>query len=616
MPARRSKAIAVLIAIVAALIGFLGERSLLSGWSIDHSLDMRHRLKGDRHVAMDSPVVVLAIDEETFVHPLFRDTPMALWGPQLGRALAALDSAGAKIVGIDLIPSTTAETVAPGHDRPLLESLRRLATEGKLVMARADFADRTISPHPVFAFVAGAANIKSINVPLDKDGLTRHSLLWTGPPDRIATSFSAEIAKRAGIDLGQPDSGARHLVNFADRAVAPTYSFAEFITCLERGKERELSQEFAGRIVLLGATLDVEDRKVVSARSFVDGEAGYRHLDCADPPAAVKKPRRTSLPGVFILAQTINDLIRGETLRPAPMWLVIPGLLAMAGAGAALGWTGNATRGAIGTLGLLAAWLLLAGQAAASDMIFPVGGNSLALIAGFVLVFGFKALLVERQKRRLAHALGRYLDEKVAFQLLSSDQPIELGGEMREITVWFSDIAGFSTIAEGVAPKDLVRRLNAHFSILGEAIESEGGIIDKFVGDAVVAIFGAPQRQVDHAARALRAARKAIGRMRAGEKETGGFRVRIGINTGAALVGNVGSNRRFDYTAIGDAVNIAQRLEAANKEHGTTVLISAETAAAAGPGFLLRPVGAISVKGRTAKVEALELLSSEETAAE
>ena len=134
-------------------------------------------------------------------------------------------------------------------------------------------------------------------------------------------------------------------------------------------------------------------------------------------------------------------------------------------------------------------------------------------------------------------------------------------------------------------------------------IEAEGGIIDKFVGDAVVAIFGAPTSHPDHAARAVRAARKVAATMELAEGSPGGFTMRIGLNTGQALVGNIGTHRRFDYTAIGDAVNVAQRLEQANKQFGTIVMTSSATANAAGSGVDLASLGEVKVKGRDTKVE-------------
>jgi class 3 adenylate cyclase len=211
--------------------------------------------------------------------------------------------------------------------------------------------------------------------------------------------------------------------------------------------------------------------------------------------------------------------------------------------------------------------------------------------------------VIDRERRRMALALSRYLDVHLARKLMESDRPPQLGGEVREVTIWFSDIAGFSTLAERMDARELVSRLNAHFAMIGQAIEAEGGIIDKYVGDAVVAIFGALVPLPNHAAAAMRAALTVQETLRAEAGREGAFQIRIGLNTGSCVVGNVGSINRINYTAIGDAVNVAARLEAANKELGTSILASASTVRAAGKGFVCRHLGPIHVKGRAEEVD-------------
>ena len=163
------------------------------------------------------------------------------------------------------------------------------------------------------------------------------------------------------------------------------------------------------------------------------------------------------------------------------------------------------------------------------------------------------------------------------------------------MTIWFSDIAGFSTLAEHMDARELVSQLNAHFTMVGAAIEAEGGIVDKYVGDAVVAIFGAPVPMPDRAARAMRAALAVEERLLTEAGKPGAFHIRIGLNTGSCVVGNVGSDRRFDYTAIGDSVNVAARLEGANRDIGSMILASDSTVRGAGAAFHCRPLGPIQV---------------------
>src|SRR5688572_15868312 len=235
-------------------------------------------------------------------------------------------------------------------------------------------------------------------------------------------------------------------------------------------------------------------------------------------------------------------------------------------------------------------------------------GGVTAAVAAFLIGLGLRTFVIDRERRRMALALSRYLDVHLAQKLMESDQPPELGGETAEVTIWFSDIAGFSTVAETMEPRELVRELNAHFTMLGAAIEAEGGIIAQYVGDAVVAIFGALVPLPNHAAAAMRAALAAQDKLRAETGKAGAFRIRIGLNTGSCVVGNVGSINRINYTAIGDSVNVAARLEAANKELGTTILASESTVRAAGSGFVCKDLGPIHVKGRAEVVVVHEVV--------
>jgi adenylate cyclase len=196
--------------------------------------------------------------------------------------------------------------------------------------------------------------------------------------------------------------------------------------------------------------------------------------------------------------------------------------------------------------------------------------------------------------------------------MLSSNKPPALGGEMRNVTVYFSDIADFSSIAEKIPPAELVAAMNEYLSAMTDVIEAHGGFVDKYFGDAIVAVFGAPLDDPHHTANAVRAALRCAAALGTLDRVTAVFgatvRQRIGLNSGAALVGNIGSRRRFNHTVMGDVVNLASRLEGANKLYGTTVLASQATVALTGNAFVWRELDAIRVKGRTEAVRIFEPL--------
>ena len=189
--------------------------------------------------------------------------------------------------------------------------------------------------------------------------------------------------------------------------------------------------------------------------------------------------------------------------------------------------------------------------------------------------------------------------------MLSSNKPPVLGGEMRNVTVYFSDIADFSSIAEKIPPAELVAAMNEYLSAMTDVIEAQGGFVDKYIGDAIVAVFGAPLDDPEHAANAVHAALRCAARLPL-DRVNAAFgrtvRQRIGLNSGEALIGNIGSRRRFNYTVMGDMVNLASRLEGTNKFYGTTVIASEATVELTGRAFVWRELDAIRVKGRSQPV--------------
>ena len=233
---------------------------------------------------------------------------------------------------------------------------------------------------------------------------------------------------------------------------------------------------------------------------------------------------------------------------------------------------------------------------------------------------GFTAVAVERfrlereRKREIEGWFGAYVSPAVVQRLIADPHAIELGGEERVLTVMFSDLAGFTTLSERLSPPELVALINRFLEGQAECILEEGGYLDKYIGDAVMAVFGSPEPLENHALAACRAAlacRARLAELNEYVEQRFGLRLgmRTGINTGEVVVGNVGSARKRNYTVLGDAVNLASRLEGANKETGTSILLGPLTAAGARGEMVVRPVALLQVKGKTQAVEVFELLA-------
>ncbi|HBZ54522.1 MAG TPA: adenylate/guanylate cyclase domain-containing protein, partial [Syntrophobacteraceae bacterium] len=222
----------------------------------------------------------------------------------------------------------------------------------------------------------------------------------------------------------------------------------------------------------------------------------------------------------------------------------------------------------------------------------------------------------ERERTRLRHLFGRYVSDEVVEKLLASGSRPDLSGESQTVTVLFSDVRDFATISENLSPRQVVEMLNTYFSSVVETILAAGGTVDKFIGDAVMAVFGSPVRFPDHARRALLAALDMAAIAREFRtwmvehhpgRELPEFRIGIGIHTGEVIVGSIGSPKRMEFTSIGDAVNIASRLENLSKELGWTIVASRAAVDAAGAGILLGRQAVRQVKGRQESVEVLEV---------
>jgi adenylate cyclase len=328
-------------------------------------------------------------------------------------------------------------------------------------------------------------------------------------------------------------------------------------------------------------------------------------------------------PGVIIHATILDNLLRGDYLRRGPAW-VQHGVVAGAAFAVALPVALLSSVLAAAATGLLVLVLIAAGITAAFtaglwiELAAPLAAGAVA----FAGSLGAGYLAEGRDKRRVREMFGRYVTPAYVARLAEHPEALELGGERVALTVLFSDIRGFTSLSERLPPEEVIGLLNQYLDAMVEVVFRHEGTIDKFIGDAVMAFWGAPLPVADHARRAMDAAldmRAELDRLNAGWSATGAaptLRIGVGIHTGEAVVGNIGSlSRKLDYTAIGDTVNLASRLEGLNKEYGTTILVSDATAAAAGPGYELHDLGEVRVKGKEREVAIYELTGREVGAA-
>ena len=382
----RNIAVAAVIALAANAVVVFPFATRLDGLSIDSLFWLRDAAFGPRHAPSSSPVVVVALDEETYRRPPFQDLPKVMWTRQIAAVMNAVLAGGARVIGFDIIFPTSVERSLRGYDREFLIALRKASLKGRVVLGKVQHQQKPISPFAGYSFAVGhQRNIRAVNMFEDDDGIIRRAPLMFRSDDlqkgqRVEPSMSMEIAARAvgqrpvissdgGILLdGHPLATGDDWtlpVNFDGGAGSiPTYSLADLFACTGDANTQYFADHFRDKVVLIGAVLDVEDRKLTSKRFITTPEAVNAPDRCKLPPMPGlyrADMARDTVPGVYIHAAAINNILRHDQLRrmgvfadtgtglaltlaaAVPVMLLAPlwaGLVLLAGA---LAWAAAAT---------------------------------------------------------------------------------------------------------------------------------------------------------------------------------------------------------------------------------------------------------------------------------
>jgi len=323
------------------------------------------------------------------------------------------------------------------------------------------------------------------------------------------------------------------------------------------------------------------------------------------------------LPGVEIHATTMDNILRREFIfQPRWLRLVEVGLILLSAL--ILGVTLQFARGVAGAIVGLA---LLTAYMVGSQWIFRSVGLSIGFVYPLLAIgLTYAAVSVqhyvveEGEKRKIRNAFGLYLPPALANLVSEHPEMLKLGGDKRDLTVMFADIRGFTTLSEGLESEAVVELVNEFLDPMTDVIFAREGTLDKYIGDAIMAVWGAPISQTDHAARACQAALGMMQRVPELSKEWAQrglppLRIGIGLNTGPMVVGNMGSARRLSYTVIGDNVNLASRLEGLNKMYGSGIIVSESTFHAAAHVVVARELDLVRVKGKKLPVRIFEILA-------
>jgi adenylate cyclase len=589
--------------LVAVLLLWLALFTALSSWQLPLLNDAENALYDIRAASFasqtdtDKRVVLVVYTADTNrktgqISPVDRTV--------LAQALAQIESMGAKGIGIDVLFDS------PQDDDPLLQAaLRGMTTPVFLA-----YADNRTNPEAITweqeqdlkrylsTVRTDEVGPASILLETDRDGVARRwprqytglplllsVAMTSSTPDAVPafTNFTGRIRYRVPADRERPVFDKIPIDLVADPATAPL-----------------VAETIKGRYVLIGgdfADFDQFDTPFTRAGTGSAAQGG-----------------KSQMIGVEVHASMLAQLLDKALPRLVPGWaLWLGSLLAIALGVATAAARARPWQLALAVAGQLAFFItapFLAERSGFDTLGFPAVGWSAGWLIAYVAVSAALRALNAAQREFAQGALGKYLPRSVAAEILRNPERLRLHGEKREIFCLFSDLEGFTKLTHAVEAEMIAQLLNDYLDRLSAVVLEHGGTLDKFVGDAVVAFWGAPIAFPDDGARAVKAA---IAIYQAGEAFRRAAppgvppigRTRVGVHFGEAIVGNFGGDGRIQYTALGDAMNTAARLESANKPLDTTILVSREAMERSGlDGF--RPMGTISLRGRATPVKVFE----------
>lgn len=594
--------------------------------------DFWHQLSGKRYVPDKSALVL--IDEYSLSR--LADTPLTFWTPYIAKVIGALRDNGAMVVGLDLLISATAEqwlrrfenmpASVQNYDQPLREQINK----GKVVLVAPtqqlkSGVDSFVLPIPDVLFSLPdldntAKYIGVSDLVADADGVYRRYQSWKplnlSPEERehppVKYTFAALLALHAKFFsadsvLARDNQKETQPIVFAGPpGTIPKISFYPLLSAIEAlppgetALPSEFQEKIRGKVVIIGSDY-------VGLNDIHTTPYGVKFFDQLAQPMS----------GPEIQANIVETIL-GERQLATISWqwrygvfLIIFGIVAF------IFRFAKNTLGIVTLIGSSAIVALIGYGAFYVSLLFPVATIQIGILLIFVSVYGLRFFGETRKRQHLQAMFGRYVSKEVVSQLMETNETPPLGGVSYDVTVMFSDIRNFTSLSEILQPHEVVEFINEYLSRAVPRVEQHFGNIDKFIGDAIMAEFGAPVKRADHALCGLRAAVlmkqnaenfRIWFHSRFPQLHEFEFSIGIGINTGAAIMGNIGSLEKREYTALGDTVNIASRLESATKQLGWTIVASDATVKAAGDAVITGGCEQISVKGRREPILVHEIL--------
>ena len=521
--------------------------------------------EGDRHLAgsvRNAPVILGA--QTSMPNQRSGATvvpPSLLWNvsgaTQLMPKTAVLPRFPASIGTIRLARSPSASV----HTYPMIDRV----ANGFVPSLAAETARQFLHANREASLHDETLTFDSRNVPVDSD--TSMTIRWHADP-----------AKSAGLQYNAVDF---------DKVVLAAMARSDPSAGISAEKLAQFDAQFRGKLVLIGQTAVGLDLRAT--------------------------PLSPASAGIEIHANALDNLINGDFDVVANRWLIFP-LIAIAAAllGALLDVIRKQTTAAATAIAFIVVALAIVYAAASAGRILPAFATIASLALTYVVLTVINIVSEQKQTAVLRTTFGRYVSPQILEHILAHPEKVQLGGDRRDLTILFSDIRGFTSISEASEPEQVVEMLNEYLTRMVEILLAHGGTLDKFIGDAVMGFWNAPAADNDHPRHAVACAIEMIQetaklRERWMSEGKAALRIGIGINTGEAVVGNIGAEKVFGYTVIGDAVNLASRLESKNKDYGTEIIISEFTRERIAGAFETVYLDDVKVKGKEKAVKIYEV---------
>jgi adenylate cyclase len=521
-------------------------------------------------------VVVVGIDDadlQTFA------VPLAILHRQIGLFLQATASGKARAVGLDLVlPPNSADGIQPGLDAALARGILTARNAAPLVLGLTTTPDGSARPlHAPFQRLAGTQGTGFIFLTRDDDLVIRRFDERIGKEGDAVPTLVGQLARALGHT---PQAGR---VQYALGSTFPYIPLRQILVWQQSGDSAQLEKVFGGRTVLLGSVLEHDDQHK------------------APVPLAAWLPDAVTSHGVLLHAQQLRTVLADATIGEWSHTAVALIVIAIA----SIWWLPPSI--AVWLAGMAIALAAFAGSLLAlrSGVAVPAPALAIALLAALGSRTAFAATLATRERKRLRASFGGLVSPAVLEEMLAGRLAPGRAGERRNVCVLFSDIRAFTTLSETMAPEAVTTLLNDYFKRMTKAIHEHGGTLDKFIGDGIMAYFGAPHAAANPCQQALDTARAMLAALAEfnHDQATRGqppIAIGIGLHYGPAVIGYIGSPERNDYSAIGDTVNTASRIEGLTKDAGFPVLLSAAVVAQIDEDETLVPLGFKAVKGRAA----------------